>query len=505
MKIKNTLVLITFLFLFSSINKSFADPFNTLLGTYNGIDVYSNGTVGNQSNLYNYENGTNTGMKWQCVEYVNRYYLLIYNKNIRVPGHNGNEYFPNATQHGLTAYLNNGTTSPAIGDILCFSGGNYGHVAIVREVGSTYIRVAQQNVLNNSGDVNYQMNMQISNGHYDVTWGGYTCQGWLHNPGTPAPTATFTVNGYSLSNWKFWKIPPMPSNFYNVNMIVTGLQSGQYWALYIAKPSGNIQTVATFQNLTNFTFYFNVDSASALYPNGGEYFFKFTAQGGTPVWSNSPQFYISNLPTMSVTITPQPLVIGQPAKLKWFLYGGIPGLPYGGLTGRIRFQWYQDNQPKQNLDSAYFTADSLIFIVPSSIPNCTIPGNNFKIGAANSDVGTSAPGGLVSVFTNVFSIVNPTGIKIKSSIIPGHNKLYDNYPNPFNPTTNIKFDVEKSSNVKIVVYDVMVREVQTLVNESLKPGTYEAVFYGSSLSSGVYFYKLIVEDFIEMKKMILLK
>ncbi len=59
--------------------------------------------------------------------------------------------------------------------------------------------------------------------------------------------------------------------------------------------------------------------------------------------------------------------------------------------------------------------------------------------------------------------------------------------------------------VKIVVYDVMGREVQTLVNESLKPGTYEASFDGSQLTSGVYFYKLITGDFVETKKMLMIK
>jgi hypothetical protein len=70
---------------------------------------------------------------------------------------------------------------------------------------------------------------------------------------------------------------------------------------------------------------------------------------------------------------------------------------------------------------------------------------------------------------------------------------------------NIKFNIAKLSDVKIIVYDVLGREVQTLVNESLKPGTYEAVFDASSFSSGVYFYKLITNEFVEMKKMVLLK
>lgn len=103
---------------------------------------------------------------------------------------------------------------------------------------------------------------------------------------------------------------------------------------------------------------------------------------------------------------------------------------------------------------------------------------------------------------------NPTGnvgVQIISTEIPTEYSLGQNYPNPFNPITTIKFDVVRFGDVKIVVCDVMGREVQTLVNESLKPGTYEVSFDGYALNSGVYFYKLITSGFTETKKMLLLK
>ena len=88
---------------------------------------------------------------------------------------------------------------------------------------------------------------------------------------------------------------------------------------------------------------------------------------------------------------------------------------------------------------------------------------------------------------------------------PSKYSLSQNYPNPFNPSTNVKFDIVRSGDVKVVVYDVMGREVQTLVKESLKPGTYDVTFDGSMLNSGVYFYKLITDGFTETKKMLLIK
>jgi Secretion system C-terminal sorting domain len=93
----------------------------------------------------------------------------------------------------------------------------------------------------------------------------------------------------------------------------------------------------------------------------------------------------------------------------------------------------------------------------------------------------------------------------EAGMLPATFSLKQNYPNPFNPTTKIKYDVARLGNVKIVIYDVTGREVQTLVNESLKPGTYEAAFDGSLLTSGVYFYKLITDGFTETKKMLLIK
>ena len=102
--------------------------------------------------------------------------------------------------------------------------------------------------------------------------------------------------------------------------------------------------------------------------------------------------------------------------------------------------------------------------------------------------------------TNVHLLVN----KIESET-PAKYELYQNCPNPFNSTSNFKFEIAKLGNAKIVVYDIMGREVQTLVNESLKPGTYEVMFDGSMLNSGVYFYKLETENRISTKKMLLLK
>jgi hypothetical protein len=100
---------------------------------------------------------------------------------------------------------------------------------------------------------------------------------------------------------------------------------------------------------------------------------------------------------------------------------------------------------------------------------------------------------------------NTIGIKNISSEIPSSYSLQQNYPNPFNNTSNLKFQIVNTGDVKLVVYNIMGREVQTLVNEQLAPGTYEVRFDASMLTSGIYFYKLTSGDFSETKKMLLLK
>jgi type IX secretion system substrate protein len=102
------------------------------------------------------------------------------------------------------------------------------------------------------------------------------------------------------------------------------------------------------------------------------------------------------------------------------------------------------------------------------------------------------------------------GINNIYSEIPESFSLSQNYPNPFNPSTNIKFAVPAPSplervGVRLVIYDVIGREVQTLVNEHLQPGTYEVEFDASNFSSGVYYYTLLSGNYFETKKMVLLR
>jgi hypothetical protein len=90
-------------------------------------------------------------------------------------------------------------------------------------------------------------------------------------------------------------------------------------------------------------------------------------------------------------------------------------------------------------------------------------------------------------------------------VVPKEFILYNNYPNPFNPATTIKFSLPHASNVKLKVFDMQGKERALLINERMQQGTYEYIFSAEKLSSGVYFYQLETQGSHITKKMILLK
>lgn len=123
------------------------------------------------------------------------------------------------------------------------------------------------------------------------------------------------------------------------------------------------------------------------------------------------------------------------------------------------------------------------------------------------------PAGSTETFTNLmpnqfYTITEGQGIvninPETGSIIESY-KLHQNYPNPFNPTTRISFDIPKTGNAVLCIYDLTGKLIETLIDENITMGVYSINWDASSQPSGVYFYKLQVGDFIQTRKMILLK
>jgi uncharacterized delta-60 repeat protein len=127
-------------------------------------------------------------------------------------------------------------------------------------------------------------------------------------------------------------------------------------------------------------------------------------------------------------------------------------------------------------------------------------------------IGYSKNAGSLTDFTTI-KYSQPIGIEPISNEVPNNFSLSQNYPNPFNPTTNIIFSIPqsvilsgaKNLLIELKIYDVLGKEIATLVNENLKAGTYKVDWNASNYPSGVYFYKLIADNFIDTKKMILVK
>jgi hypothetical protein len=119
--------------------------------------------------------------------------------------------------------------------------------------------------------------------------------------------------------------------------------------------------------------------------------------------------------------------------------------------------------------------------------------------------------------TNLFAATNVNGVwrrplseminsvRLSLGEIPAHFTLKQNYPNPFNPSTNIIFELPKSSVVRLSVFDILGREVSVLVNERKDAGVHQVKFDGLNLASGVYFYRLQAGDFVQSKKLMILK
>jgi hypothetical protein len=107
-----------------------------------------------------------------------------------------------------------------------------------------------------------------------------------------------------------------------------------------------------------------------------------------------------------------------------------------------------------------------------------------------------------SLFRNVVFI---TGLKGSKSQLPLVYALYQNYPNPFNPSTTVRYDLPLATFVTLTIFDVLGRQISTIVEEQKPAGAYQVNVYVPNLPSGVYFYRFQTRDYVNTKKFVLLK
>ena len=199
----------------------------------------------------------------------------------------------------------------------------------------------------------------------------------------------------------------------------------------------------------------------------------------------------------------------------------LPWICVDKVTGYIWIIFYDSRNNATTISNPYVARSTdggntfqNVKISSSNIINSFYMGEYMGIDAYNNKVrplwGLPSDSYIVQSYVTIIDTFYTIGINTISEEIPSAFSLKQNYPNPFNPATKIKFAVSsnvrrQTSDVKLIIYDVTGREVTTLVDQTLNPGTYEITFDASMYSSGVYFYRLTADRFTDIKKMLLVK
>ncbi|RPI17068.1 MAG: T9SS C-terminal target domain-containing protein [Ignavibacteriae bacterium] len=189
----------------------------------------------------------------------------------------------------------------------------------------------------------------------------------------------------------------------------------------------------------------------------------------------------------------------EPSSIALDIYGNIC------VTGKITMPgfFYDFATVKYNPNGTQLSAlifngasnmqDGATWVTTDNSGNMYVAGNSMYYNNYSSD------------FVLIKYSSNPTGIKQISPEIPVSFILEQNYPNPFNNETKIRFHLPKQNNVDLRIYNAMGKEVEIILRENLGEGIYELKYDASKLSSGIYFYRMITDNFNETKKMILTK
>ena len=191
-----------------------------------------------------------------------------------------------------------------------------------------------------------------------------------------------------------------------------------------------------------------------------------------------------------------------------------------GVDGRTNY--IPDIVGRRNSQAFYFafnSGDSLHYVnvnplgtfthyqrmnFPASVSSSQGPKPGFRFVSGDSCYVIFSEFGPVNIWSAAGCTGPTIGIGNQNQVVKSY-ELKQNYPNPFNPSTSIQYSILKKGLVKIVVYDIIGKEVTTLVNETKSAGNYIVDFNASSLPSGIYFYKITSGDFSSVKKMTLIK
>ncbi|MDL1887615.1 T9SS type A sorting domain-containing protein [Ignavibacteria bacterium CHB1] len=301
------------------------------------------------------------------------------------------------------------------------------------------------------------------------------------------------------------------------------IDSGLNWNIVNTPANGGIswqrQYSAGSNNPNKIYFY----DANIGFINAGGNLYRTSNGGGT--WTHIPSFgggfydiiFIDSLTGWKTTLNTSVISKTTDGGLNWFLQGlppqsGFFAYSVIGKFALINKDTVWGGYPFANFNNQYLKG--ILYITSDGgenwnyqVPELTTMGNvpSYRhLYFINKDIGWA-------YHLNAKGVHTVTGgdttflslVEQISSLVPEKFNLYQNYPNPFNPTTKIRFDISKTGEVKLVVHDILGREISVLVNERLSPGIYEYTFEaGSGLASGVYFYTLQTEKASVTKRMV---
>lgn len=300
---------------------------------------------------------------------------------------------------------------------------------------------------------------------------------------------------YPVDHFKLWGL--------NINFdIVKSVNGGENWVIVNSGYSGQYYDIFFINELTGWAV------------GTGQKIIKTTDGGATwalqygnnwPGFFKSIHFYNSN--------------VGFAAGLNPGNMNMLLNTTNGGLNWNVlMFSPLNFNRVFTiNNNSAFFTTNEEIYFSSNAGLNWNLQ-NNCGTNTINSiyfsDSLTGWIAGSNGMIQKTISGGNFVEITIINNFIPENFNLHQNYPNPFNPVTKIKFDIPQNhlplqggdrEGVLLKIYDLLGREISTLVNEQLKPGSYSVDWDASGYASGVYFYSLVTDQYTETKRMVLLK